>query len=60
MSDGNYGPITTLYAGPIHEAARSGDAARMREMQQRAEQHLSEVQSALEELRAAIGRAGGS
>lgn len=60
MSDGYHGPITTLYAGPIHETARSGDVNAMREMQQRAEQHLAEVQSALEELRAAIGRAGGS
>lgn len=44
-----------LYAGPIHDAARSGDVARMREMEQRAQQHLEQVRSALEELRAAIG-----
>jgi hypothetical protein len=44
-----------LYAGPIQDATRSGDVARMREMEQRAQQHLEQVRSALEELRAAIG-----
>lgn len=44
-----------LYAGPIHEATRSGDQARMREMEQRAQQHLEQVRSALDELRAALG-----
>ena len=45
-----------LYAGPIHEATRSGDRARMQQMAQQAEQHLQEVESALQELRAALGR----
>lgn len=45
-----------LYAGPIHDATRSGDVSRMREMEQQAQQHLEQVQSALAELRAAIGR----
>ena len=54
-----HGPITTLYAGPIHEAARSGDVSRMREMEQRAQAHLDEVTRALEELRAELGRKGG-
>lgn len=45
-----------LYAGPIHEATRSGDVERMREMEQRAQQHLEQVRSALDELRSAIQR----
>ncbi len=45
-----------LYAGPIHEATRSGDVERMREMEQRAQQHLEQVRTALDELRSAIQR----
>ncbi|HET7464760.1 MAG TPA: DUF1843 domain-containing protein [Longimicrobium sp.] len=48
-----------LYAGPIHDATRSGDESRMREMEQRAQQHLDEVRGALDELRAALGRHNG-
>jgi len=45
-----------LYAVPIQEAARSGDPAQMRAMEQKAQEHLDAVKSALDELRAAIGR----
>jgi len=44
-----------LYAVSIQEATRSGDQARMREMEQQAQQHLEEVTSALDQLRSAIG-----
>jgi Domain of unknown function (DUF1843) len=56
MADQNQ--IIPLYAVPIHEAARSGDASRMREMEQRAQAYVDEVKGALEELRAQMGRSG--
>ena len=48
-----------MYAGPIHDAARSGDLARMRDVQAKGEQHLREVEAALAELRGAIQRHNG-
>ncbi len=45
-----------LYAGPIQDATRSGNVEQMRAIEQEASQHLEEVEKALDELRAAIGR----
>lgn len=49
------GPVVVLYAVGIHEATQSGDRAKMQAMEQQASQHLEEVESALKELRAALG-----
>ena len=57
MADQNQ--FIPLYAVPIHEAARSGDVSRMREMEQRAQAYVDEVKGALAELRAEMGRKGG-
>jgi hypothetical protein len=57
------GPIIVLYGGPIHEAIRSGDLARMRELESSAQQYLDshdEVKAALEELRSEIQRRSNS
>jgi Domain of unknown function (DUF1843) len=58
MADTNAAPHP-LYAGPIQEATRSGDVSKMREMEQRAAQHLDEVQRALSDLRSALHRQNG-
>jgi len=58
MSD-EYGtphhPCVTLYATCIHEAARGGDRERMRAVESQAAQYVSEIESALAELRKALG-----
>lgn len=56
MSDQGYGQPIFLYAAALQEATRSNDTGKMRELAQQAEQHLQEVSSALDELRAALGR----
>ena len=56
MADSAHIQPQPLYAGPIHDVTRSGDVAAMRAMEARAQQHLDEVRSALEQLRAAIGQ----
>jgi len=56
MSDSASGPVVVLYGQAIQEATRSGDQGAMREMEQKAQAHLDAVKSALDELRAAMGR----
>ena len=56
MSDQGYGHPIYLYAAALQEATRSNDTSKMRELAQQAESHLKEVSSALDELRAALGR----
>jgi|GEM_PF-2173618 len=67
MSDTNdqypHPPFVVLYAVGIHEALKSGDASRMREVEQAAQQYLAveqDVRSALQELQAEIDRARGA
>ncbi|HET7464761.1 MAG TPA: DUF1843 domain-containing protein [Longimicrobium sp.] len=56
MSDqSSYGGPVVLYAVSIQEATQSGDRARMQQMAQQAEQHLKEVEGALQELRSTLG-----
>jgi hypothetical protein len=56
MSDEkSYSAAVVLYAVPIQEAARSGDRERMSKMEAQAQQYVSEVESALAELRKAMG-----
>ena len=50
-----HGPCVTLYASCIHEAARGGDRERMRAVEAQAAQYVSEIESALAELRRALG-----
>jgi Domain of unknown function (DUF1843) len=59
MSEGNNAFIP-LYASPIHEAARSGDVSRMKEMEQRATQYIGDITQALETLRGEIKSGGNS
>lgn len=56
MADSANDAFRPLYAVSIQDTTRSGDQQRMREMEQRAQQYISEVRSALDELRAALGR----
>lgn len=56
MAEQSGGPIVVLYGPAIQEATRSGDRTRMQQMAQQAEQHVQEVESALQQLRAALGR----
>lgn len=55
-TDNRHPPCVTLYATCIHEAAQGGDRSRMQAVEAQAAQYLSEVESALAELRAALGR----
>jgi len=60
MSDTGYGdrphhPCVTLYAVCIHDAARGGDAERMRAVEKQATDYIGELESALPELRGALG-----
>jgi Domain of unknown function (DUF1843) len=55
-SDGSQGSFRPLYAAALQEGARSGDASRMRELEQQAERHLQEVRSGLEALRGALAK----
>lgn len=48
-------PCVTLYAVCIHEAARGSDRERMRAVEAQAQQYVSEIESALAELRGALG-----
>lgn len=55
------GPIHTLYGVVMHEAAASGDLARMKDVAAQAERHIAatpEIQSALTALKAEIAKAG--
>ena len=49
-------PCVTLYAVCIHEASQSGDRSRMQAVEAQAAQYVSDVESALSQLRAALGR----
>ncbi len=56
----NTGPIHTLYGVVIHDAAASGDIARMKDIAAQAERHLAAtpaVQAALTALKAEIAKA---
>jgi hypothetical protein len=55
MSDQGYPPVAVLYAVSIQDAAKSGDLNRMREMEAQAQKYVGEVESALAELRSAMG-----
>jgi Domain of unknown function (DUF1843) len=52
-------PCVTLYAVCIQEASRGGDRERMRAVEAQAQQYVSEIESALGELRAALGKQSG-
>ena len=54
-------PILTrpLYAGPINEAAASGDLQAMKSMATQARKHLADVNSALAKLDKAIAKSNG-
>jgi hypothetical protein len=56
------GGVHPLYMAPMHEAAASGDLARMKAIAAQAEAHIAktpEIQAALPGLKAAIAKAGG-
>ena len=54
-------PVTPhpLYAGPIKEAAASGDLQAMKSMAAKARKHLADVNSALAKLDKAITKSNG-
>ena len=58
---GSYGGgiIRPLYAAPINEAAASGDLQAMKSIATKARKHLSDVNSALAKLDAAIAKSKG-
>jgi uncharacterized protein DUF1843 len=47
---GGYTPIRPLYAAPIYEAIKRGDAAEMKKLAAQARKHISEVTAALTAL----------
>ena len=51
--------IRPLYAGPIKEAAASGNLKDMKSMSAKARKHLTDVQAALAKLDQAITKVGG-
>jgi hypothetical protein len=50
-----YKPIVALYAVPIYNAIKSGDAAEMKKLAAQARKHVSDVTSALAALDKRLG-----